>query len=263
MNPDLLILSATPFEVSSFLDRCPGEYERSTLAGQSIISGHIGSKTYDLLITGPGVFNAAHALTAYLEQPSANLKTSLKPNLKPGLILQTGIAGVFEQTGLKIGDIAIATSDHYIHTGVESDCLPIDPLPFDLIKKEPESRKGFYPFDTTRVENFYKKLCQQADMGTATIGKGPFITVSTITASFDTAHLIYNAFSPVMEAMEGAASAHIARLYDIPMIQIRAASNLVGERNRSNWNIDLAVERLGWACSALFEDQGLKTKERP
>lgn len=257
MKPDLLILSATPYEVSSFLDRCPGEYERSTLAGQSIISGNIGSTTYDLLITGPGVFNAARALTVYLEQSSKTLKPSLRSDLKPGLVLQTGIAGVFEQTGLKIGDIAIATSDHYIHTGVESDCLPNHPLSFDLIENEPESRKGCYSFDAARVEMFYKKMCHKTDMNTFTIGKGPFVTVSTITASFDTARCIYNAFSPVMEAMEGAASAHIARLYDIPMIQIRAASNIVGERDRSNWNIDLAVKQLGWACSVLFKDKDL------
>lgn len=35
------------------------------------------------------------------------------------------------------------------------------------------------------------------------------------------------------EAMEGAAFAHIARLYKIPMVEIRAASNFVGERDKA------------------------------
>lgn len=206
------------------------------------------------MITGPGVFNAAHALTAYLELSMSNLTPDSNPDSKLDLVVQIGIAGVFKQTGLKIGDIAIAASEQYIHTGVESDGFPNDPLPFDLIGKEPESRKGLYLFDEIQVEAFYAKLCQEGAVHKINIEKGPFITVSTITASFDSANRIYKVFSPLMEAMEGAASAHIAALYDIPMIEVRAASNFVGERDKSKWDTDMAIDQLGWACCELFDD---------
>jgi futalosine hydrolase len=55
----------------------------------------------------------------------------------------------------------------------------------------------------------------------------------------------------VMEAMEGAACAHIAKLYDIPMIEVRSGSNFVGERNKSKWDVDLAAKQLGWVCAAI------------
>ena len=239
MNPDLLILSATFFEISHFLILHPGDSKRLTRTGLTIISGKVHHKTYDLLITGPGVFNAAHALTAYLEKSS------------PVLVLQTGISGIFRQTGGHIGDIAIATREHYIHTGIRTGGIENKPLPFDLIKANPLTRKGIYPFEQERVEQTCKILSKFLLSDKVNIFKGPFITVSSITSSFKQADRLYSAFSPVMEAMEGAACAHVAALYDIPIIEVRAASNYVGERDKSKWDTDLAVKQLEQVCSVV------------
>lgn len=239
MNPDLLILAATHFEISHFLILHPGDSQYSTKTGLTIISGKVGHKTYDLLITGPGVFNAAHALTVYLEKSS------------PGLVLQTGIAGVFKQTGLNIGDVAIATREHYIHTGIQTESIENDPLPFKLIDKNFSTRKGIYLFDQESVDHYHGILSRQGKSKKINLTRGPFITVSSITSSDKYAGRIYSAFSPVMEAMEGAACAHIALLYDIPIIEVRSASNYVGERDKSKWDIDLAVKQLGWVCACI------------
>ncbi|MDA3789118.1 MAG: futalosine hydrolase [Desulfobacula sp.] len=240
MNPDLVILSATHFEISHFLTLHPGDSKRLTRTGQTIITGKVHHKTYDLVITGPGVFNAAHALTAYLEQAL------------PALVLQTGIAGIFRQTGGKVGDIAIATKEHYIHTGVQTDCLENAPLPFDLIDADPLTRKGIYLLEQDRVDHCHEILSRSVLSNKVNIIKGPFITVSSITSSFKQADSLYSAFSPVMEAMEGAACAHIAKLYDIPMIEVRSGSNFVGERDKSKWDVDLAAKQLGWVCACLL-----------
>ncbi|MCK4768359.1 MAG: futalosine hydrolase [Desulfobacula sp.] len=240
MNPDLLILCAAHFEIAHFLTLHPADSKRLTQTGLTIISGNVHHKTYDLMVTGPGVFNAAHALTAYLEQTS------------PALILQTGIAGVFRQTDCNIGDVAIATQERYIHTGIQTGSLENAPLPFDLIDTNPLSRKGIYPFEQERVDHTHEILSQPLSTHKINIIKGPFITVSSITSSFEQASGLYSAFSPVMEAMEGAACAHIAILYNIPMIEVRSASNFVGERDKSKWDIDLAVKQLGLVCACLY-----------
>ncbi len=52
--------------------------------------------------------------------------------------------------------------------------------------------------------------------------------------------------------MEGAACSHIAALYDIPVIEIRSASNFVGERDKSKWDIDLAIKHLGLVIACLY-----------
>ncbi|NOX33157.1 MAG: futalosine hydrolase [Deltaproteobacteria bacterium] len=242
MNPDFLILCATYFEVSHFLASCPGNSKKITKTGLTIISGRVRNKTYDLIITGPGVFNTAHALTAYLEKSS------------PALVLQTGIAGVFQQAGHNIGDVAIATREQYIHTGVQAKSIENDPLPFDLIAKKPLTRKGIYLFEQKRVDHFHGVLSFAVKKENINIIKGPFITVSSITSSFKLADQLYQAFSsPVMEAMEGAASSHTAALYNVPVIEIRSASNFAGEKDKSKWDIDHAVKQLGRVLTLISQ----------
>lgn len=239
MNPDLLIISATLPEICFFLSAHPPDSKKKTRTGLILFSGKLGHRTYDLVITGPGVFNTAHALTVYLEESA------------PALILQTGIAGVFRETGLGIGDVAIAAEEHYIHTGIATGSPVNAPLPFDLIESSPLSREGRYPFDPGLVETCYQKLSQEFVNKTSRVAKGPFITVSTLTSSFTQADLFYSSFSPIMEAMEGAASAHIATLYKIPMIEIRAASNFVGERDKTKWDMEKAAKHLGMSCALI------------
>ncbi|MCF6248374.1 MAG: futalosine hydrolase [Desulfobacula sp.] len=239
MNPDLLILCATVHEISKFFDRYPSESEIKSRSGVSVFSGKMNQKTYDLILTGAGVFNAAHALTAYLEQRT------------PGFILQTGIAGIFELSGLLVGDVAVATQEHYIHTGVQSDSITHAPLPFDLIKGHPPTRQGIYLLEKGLLNQCYKNLVIAFKDETTMVGRGNFITVSTITASKESAVNLYASFSPVMEAMEGAASAHMALLYDIPFVEVRSASNFVGQRDKSKWDIQKAAQQIPKICSAV------------
>lgn len=245
MKPDLLFVCATSFEVSSFLARCPGKASTITRAGLTLFSGQLHSTAYDLLITGPGVFNAAHALSAYLEHVSNRPGGAM-----PDMVVQIGIAGGFKDSGMIIGDIGVAESEHYIHTGVADSKTA---LPFDLIKDRPATRTGEYFFDASLVGRCADGLVKNQSDTSAAIRKGKCLTVSTITGSFGAAAKLYAQYNnPVMEAMEGAASAHVCTLYNIPMIEIRSASNFAGERNKVNWDFDLALENLGWACTAVL-----------
>jgi len=251
MAPDLLILCATLAEMSYFLSAHPPKAERATRTGPRIFSGRLKDNAYDLMITGPGVFNAAHALTMYLEQAS------------PALILQAGIAGVFRETGLDIGDVAVAAEEHYIHTGIATDSPIPAPLPFDLIHGLPASREGRYAFDPDRVAACHERLSRGFEHKGVRTARGLFITVSTLTSSFDQAGRLYSVLSPVMEAMEGAASAHIAALYKVPFMEVRAASNFTGERDKGKWDPERATKHLGEACAHLMVMENQPLKETP
>jgi futalosine hydrolase len=184
----------------------------------------------------------------------------------------------------------VATSERYIHNGVGVaasvfdvpvsgatgdsfySCYPNEPLPFDLVPNHPMSRHGHFSFDDTMVEqscliietgikNNLTKVKSSAEEdddekeNNFRVIKGDFITVSTITATLEHAQHLFKAFNhPCMESMEGAASAHIAALYNIPFIEVRAASNAVGVRNKSQWNIPLACQRASFAVKSLLEN---------
>ncbi|MBU1196237.1 MAG: futalosine hydrolase [Proteobacteria bacterium] len=244
-HPDLLILCATLPEVSGFLALCPEKSTCTTKTGHQIRSGKVGSSSYDLLITGPGVFNMAYAFAACLNESA------------PETVIVTGIAGVFRQSGFGIGDIGIATQEQYLHTGIQGQGIKNDPLPFELIGNYPLTRQGIYLFDEEKADAYQKKISLNADAYLADesrtkIFKGPFLTVSTITSSTEDADLLYCAYGGVvMESMEGAACAHIAACCDLPLVQIRSASNFVGQRDKTRWDIETAVNRLGKALASI------------
>ncbi len=206
------------------------------------ISGSIDNKAVKIAITGPGIINAAHAATAAIEQ---------KP---PQLIIQTGCAGGFKQAGLKTGDICIASEEIDAQLGIESQgraYLPQE-LPFPLYMKNKSEIKSAYPTDLKLSEKFKKilkkKLCD------ALIMSGKFITVSTVTATDKTAQKHFEAFNCIAENMEGAATAYIALIYNIPFIEIRSISNICGKRDKSEWRLKTALKKSGKAVYEIIKE---------
>lgn len=233
-------------EMGTFLDRHPVRSTGQTPGKPELLSGP--NRSWDVVISGPGVFNAARALTMCLER------------FRPAFILHTGIAGVFDGTGLDPGDAAVAVADTYVHTGVDTgqnpmkgpirSSLRLEPLPFDLIPGDGLSRQGIYDLDSDLAAVSFRFLDRY--LGCRVV-QGPFITVSAVTGSLEKAEALSDAFSPVMESMEGAAAAHVAALYRVPMVEVRAASNRVGDRDKTRWDIPAAVQTVADICDTLLD----------
>jgi futalosine hydrolase len=56
-----------------------------------------------------------------------------------------------------------------------------------------------------------------------------------------------------VETMEGAAVALACRLASIPLVQLRAVSNLTGDRDKAGWDLGLAVSRVQTALIRVVE----------
>ena len=287
MAGQVLILCATRLEMEAFLDRNPDGFAAKSDKGLTVFSSP--DQSWDLVISGPGVFNAAWALTAYIER------------FRPEFILHTGIAGMFDSFALNLGDAAVAVTDTYIHTGVDrcrsgtgqaADTDPeimqsrpdhtafkipkghpegpnpmsapaplpgaygyqisLKPLPFDLVAGQAMTRQGVYTLDPDLAGSCRDLLARS--LGCRVI-QGPFVTVSTITGSYERAAALSQVFSPVMESMEGAAAAHVAALYQVPMVEVRAASNRVGERDKTRWDIQTAVHTVADICETVLGER--------
>lgn len=83
---------------------------------------------------------------------------------------------------------------------------------------------------------------------------GPVLTVSTATGTEQTA-AARAARTPgaTGEAMEGFGVAVAARAAGVPVLEIRAVSNMVGPRNRDAWRIPEALRALERASSIMLE----------
>jgi futalosine hydrolase len=244
-KPYILLIAAVEEELAGLIQKISSP-NQSTIGKRNIISGRLGNVDVKLLVSGPGIVNTAQALTAIIESEN------------PQMIVQTGCAGVFRQSRLKIGDIGIATEEIDIHSGLESptNCYIPDDLPFGLLNKskifnkESIQLKNRYPFNNELIQQAYQILQSDNVSSDYQIKTGPFITVSTITTTDTRADVLFNKFNPCMEQMEGSAVAHVAILYNIPFIEIRSASNFVGKRDMESWNSCLAFKN---ACTAVYK----------
>jgi TetR/AcrR family transcriptional regulator len=241
-KPHFLILSATEKEVSVLIKRIehPNTF---SIAYRKTISGKIEGMDVKVLITGPGVVNTSQALTASIEKD------------RPLLVIQTGCCGTFKETGLKIGDIAIANEEIDAQLGIESSTANVvpDPLPFALFCGQSGEYTYRYPVNSQWMEKFYQILSTFAKESGINMKKGPFVTVSTITATDDRACALFENFKAIVEQMEGSASAHISLLYDIPFVEIRGVSNMVGKRDRQSWDLPRASKNCCEAMISLIE----------
>ncbi|RZB30036.1 MAG: futalosine hydrolase [Desulfobacteraceae bacterium Eth-SRB1] len=241
MHSDIIIAAAVYEELSQLLDRVEKPVV-SRVGGREIVSGRIEGKAVRLLVTGPGLVNTVQSLTAAIE------------NFRPALIIQTGCAGAFKESGLRIGDIGIATEEIDLHLGIEPEngSLLLKDLPFSLIKRHGLNVKNRYSINNELVEIALQVVKKASGSDKVRFKKGPFITVSTITATEKRAKDIYKHFRPCIESMEGSGAAYLSLYYDIPFLEIRSVSNIVGKRDLTAWNLPLAFERGNMAVFALI-----------
>ena len=192
------------------------------------------SKEAELVVTGVGI------PCTLLNLPP------LLAALKPDLVLNIGIAGAYPNSGLKIGDIAMARSETIGDIGFE-------------LNEEP----GFQSVSSAPFGTFYRKLpmalsptfrFQPANYGFLEIDA---CTVNTCTGTAHTGLMRERMFGVGMESMEGAAVALACDATKIPVCEVRAISNMASDRDMRPANIGIALDRLGEYLGACRRREGI------
>ena len=237
----ILVIAAVAPEIQGVLDRISHPTARM-IGRRSVHCGRMGGIPLKIVVAGPGILNTVQAITACVE------------NERPFLMIQAGCGGGFRQLGMANGDIAVATSEVDVHLGIETGKhnVPLLQIPFPVLSNDDLALKENYPLNLHVAETAFLRL--KAVFGPKGIGvfKGPFITGSTVTGSEERAAFLFKAFSPCMESMEGAGAAFLSHYYQLPFLEIRCVSNLVGKRDLSRWDLSLACRRAGQAAADLI-----------
>lgn len=158
------------------------------------------------------------------------------------LVINMGIAGGFSGKA-EIGSLVIADNIVAADLGAESSTgfLSLEQLGFGRTSISVDAK----------LLTDVKEALQQTDL---TIYTGTILSVSTVTGTAATALEFAERIPQARaEAMEGFGVATAALLHQLPVLEIRAISNLVGPRERSLWRIDEALHSLSVASSALLE----------
>jgi len=197
---------------------------------EAVLQALHGDPRFDVLAGGVGSVVAAVNTTKALAAAEYSL------------VICTGIGGGFPGR-TEVGSLVVGTEIVAADLGAET---------LDGFNSLEELGFGFTRIqsDTRLVERVTKAL-RAAKLPVDT---GPVLTVSTVTGTAETAvELAARVTGASAEAMEGFGVGVAALVQGLPVLEIRAISNMVGPRDRSAWQIKEALAVLKAACEVLTE----------
>lgn len=206
----ILVVSATQFEVKPLLDFLGIALPTTGMNNANI---DFEDKDIQVLITGVGMVNTAFMMGRYI-------------NSLYDVVINVGICGAFDKQ-LELGQLVRVTADVLSEMGAEDgdEFLTYDHLnlPGEHIFSEN------YTISNPLIDSL-KKV------------KG--ITVNTVHGNETSIEKIKQLYHPDVESMEGAAFFAGCARAGGDFIQIRAISNYVEKRDKSKWQIPLAIKNL-------------------
>ncbi len=234
--PDrLMLITATVMEAEPLTQRLDRSEPLDLPLGTGVRGSAFGRR-FDLVHLGVGKVNTAAGLALAVH------------TLHPQAVIQFGIGGSYLGSFTSIGMVLAAREEVHIDCGLnaEDGWRGMEALGFPLIESEPP---------------MYNQLPTDAPL-TATIA-GPlelptavFGTSETVTGTFDESQALQKRFDLSIESMEGAAAAQVCLALDLPFSELRAVSNIVGEPDRSAWNVPAAVRAVNEAMVAILQSDG-------
>ncbi len=162
-------------------------------------------------------------------------------NDKPDFVMQVGIAGCFTQS-IALGEVVVVSYEYLGDMGVEEDGLFKDV--FDLKLEDANA----FPFEKKQLANPWLK-----DYNLLNLLHVTSLTVNEITVNKKRIDQLLEKYQCAIESMEGAVLHYIALQTNTPFIQIRAVSNYIGERDKSKWLLQPALQNLSENTVGLID----------
>jgi len=218
MSRSILIVSATNLEAET-LKKIGGL--RKVGDANGYFFGFNGLDI-ELLVTGIGTTATAYSLTR-----------RLYCGKRPDMAINIGIAGSYRDE-IHIGEVVVPGSDCFGDAGVETADG------FQTLFQSGLSNPSEFPFIGGRIV-----LGDGLGAGAAiNMKRVTAVTLNTGSSKPGTIASIRENFNPDIETMEGAAFYYICAVEKLPFMALRSVSNMVGPRDKSKWNIPLAIENL-------------------
>ena len=196
----------------------------------AILRGLLADARFDVLAAGVGSVVAA-----------VNTVKALS-SAEYSLVICAGIGGGFSGKA-EVGSLVVATEIVAADLGAEtSECFcSLDELGFGFTRIQ---------IDANLVDSVSQALIEAQLL----VNTGPVLTVSTVTGTAVSAvELASRVPGATAEAMEGYGVGCAANDRGLPVLEIRAISNVVGPRDRSAWQIKAALDALEAASAVLTE----------
>jgi len=223
----ILIVSATSLEIEPLIK----EFDFVSNKDKNLTAYKYRDYDIDVLITGVGMVATAFFLGKTLQANNYDVALNL------------GIAGCFDKK-IKLGTILNINVDSFSEMGADNGEYFLSILDLKLIENDT------FPFTNLDIIN-------DSEFKSALINNLPKvkgITVNTIHGNETKINEVKRLHNPTADSMEGAAFMFSCKMFDLKHIQIRAVSNYVEKRNKSSWNIPLAIKNLNSFILQLLDE---------
>jgi len=232
----VLLAFSTPLEMKatlSFTNRPPVAHETECVPWQ------YQGREFLVLVTGIGLVNAAFSLGRAL-------------GAEPGVsgVINFGVMGAFDLDRLPLRSAAVVGKEIWpefgliTYRGLVPEALgfpqwkgPDGPV-FDKIDLAPDraaaSMKVSLPGDWPRIVS---------------------LSVAGVTGNLERAKELFETYGPDCENMEGFALALGCLHAELPFLEVRTISNLVGAREHSSWDLEGSLKALGGAAEKVLSGE--------
>lgn len=228
----LVVITATAKEMKSAL----GHAGAPSLAQGDIAVFAIGGRKVLLAVSGVGLLNAALLMGRLLERGNVTGVVNL------------GIAGAYDVEEFPLGTTTYIWQETWPEYGLLHEDGRVDPkaigFPQGEIKGKPVwNRVKLMPVNDAEAMNL------SLDEGWA---RGAGVSVNSVTGTPERAGWLKTACNGNVENMEGYALAFAAKQADLPFLEVRTVSNLVGSRYADDWDLPGAFAALEQCAKFLF-----------
>ncbi|HGY09963.1 MAG TPA: futalosine hydrolase [Oceanithermus profundus] len=215
-----------------YATRGEAAFLRERASAQALWHGRerLSGSGWEGLELGIGKANAAMTLAAYLETHDHVRR-----------ILLVGVGGAYPGAGLGVGAVALAAQEIQADLGTTGG---LEALGFPALVLDGRRLYNHLPADPLWTAELHSRLG---------LAPKPFLTRDAVSETYEEAAELERRWGAAIENMEGAAVAQTALWYGLPWAEVRAVSNLAGVRDKSRWDLPMALEALGNALVPLLE----------
>lgn len=216
--PKFLIVAATKQEIQPLLTH----FNVVVTSDNGLFTSN-SEPNISILITGVGMVNTAYQMGRYSHTIFDH-------------VINVGVCGAFDR-GLKLGEVVVVVEDILSEMGAEDD---------NLFIKYTEMNLG--------GTNVYKQHIRFQNPSMDLLKKVNAITVNKVHGNENSIKNVSSLFDAHVESMEGAAFFRGCNALSENYYQLRAVSNYVEKRDKSKWNMPLAINNLNSFVVNLITD---------
>ncbi len=241
----IALLCSVRSEADILLSRT-SESRTCCTGSKPMAEGIIAGRETVVCIAGMGKVNAAHATTLLLTRHS------------PEALIVFGIGGAYIPSGVRIGDVVLATEEISGDEGVLTleGFKDTEYIGIPLLKNASSVFYNSFPAPEPLVARCWSSLLDFEKAGGARVHQGVFVTLSSCTGTADRARELEKRYHGTCENMEGAAVAQVASLHGVPWVEVRGISNMVEDRDLGQWDVRAATDAVQKAVIHLLENWG-------